>query len=122
MSKKTVKIISIIIVAIMIALVFGCCYQCQADSIISNPNSYKPSDTDPGKVYVTAVSNVLGAIQMIGIIIAAVVMAILGVKYIMASPEGKADYKKAAIPYLIGAVLLISGTTIVKVLYENFSK
>ena len=43
---------------------------------------------------------------------------IIGIKYMMSSSEGKASYKKQAIPYLIGAALTFAGCNIIQVVYD----
>lgn len=62
------------------------------------------------------VSKVLGAITNVGIVTSVLVLAVLGIKYILGSIEEKAEYKKDMLPYLIGMVLLLSISTIVKIL------
>ena len=42
--------------------------------------------------------------------------ALLGVKYMISSAEDKADYKKDLVPYFVGALLLFSICTFVKIL------
>ena len=48
----------------------------------------------------------------IGIILSVIILAILGIKYILGSVEEKAEYKNDIIPYLIGAALLFGISTI----------
>ena len=59
---------------------------------------------------------VLGVISNIGIVASVLILAVLGLKYIIGSVEEKAEYKKDMIPYLIGAILLFSITTVVKIM------
>ena len=49
-------------------------------------------------------------------VFAILMLAILGIKYMLGSIEEKAEYKKDLIPYFIGAGLLFGITTIVKIL------
>lgn len=58
-------------------------------------------------------STILGVVQVIGYSVAVIILAWLGVKYIMASPDGKAEIKKQAFAYLLGAVLLFAAGSIV---------
>lgn len=58
-------------------------------------------------------SILLGIFQVVGYIAAVVVLAWLGIKYLTAAPEGKAEIKKQAFAYLIGALLLFAAGTIV---------
>lgn len=59
---------------------------------------------------------VLGVIQAIGYAVGITVLTFIGIKYVLSTPEGKADLKKQLVPYLIGAILLLSGTTLVLII------
>ena len=63
-------------------------------------------------------NNIIGVIRAVGIIIAVVILLILGIKYMMGSAEEKADYKKSMIPYIVGAVLIFAGSTLVNIIYN----
>lgn len=59
---------------------------------------------------------ILGVIQAIGMSIAVIILVWLGIKYIMASPDGKAEIKKQAFGYILGAVLLFGASWLVPLL------
>ena len=48
-------------------------------------------------------------------------MIIIGIKYVMASADEKAEYRERMRPYFIGAVLLFGASNIVKLAYNMFS-
>lgn len=58
-------------------------------------------------------SILLGLFQAVGTVVAVVILVWLGIKYIMASPDGKAEIKKQAFGYILGAVLLFGAVWIV---------
>ena len=58
------------------------------------------------------VGQILGLLQFAAVAIALAMLLIIGIKYITASPEGKADIKGTAIAYLIGAVCIFSAVGI----------
>ncbi len=62
--------------------------------------------------------NVLGIIQAIGAVVSVIILIAIGIKYMLGSVEEKAEYKQTLIPYLIGAALVFSGTTIPQILYQ----
>ena len=66
-------------------------------------------------------SKILTVISTVGIVLSVIVLAILGIKYMMGSTEEKAEYKKTMIPYLVGAVLIFGASTIAQMVY-NFTK
>ena len=64
-------------------------------------------------------SNVaLGIIQRIGTVVSVIMVAGIGIKYMLGSVEENSHYKETIIPYLIGAVLLFSATTIPNIIYQ----
>ncbi len=63
-----------------------------------------------------AASNIIGMIiniaQVIGTGVAIVMLIVLAIQYIAASPEGKAEIKKNATIYVVGAVILFAASGI----------
>lgn len=91
------------------------------DDILDNIDGYdKPEDLNSGtsNKIEKATSKVLTAITNIGIIVSILMIAILGVKYMLGSLEEKAEYKKDMVPYLIGAVLLFGILTFIKIFMQ----
>ena len=103
MIKVNKKII--ISIALIITTLFTLINSVQA----FNPDDPKwdPNPTIQGSSeFLPAVNEVLGFIQYAGIIVSVVVLAIIGIKYLLSSVEGKAEYKKTMLPYIIGCVML----------------
>ena len=61
---------------------------------------------------------ILGAINIVGVIVSVVTLMILGIKYMFGSVEEKAEYKNTAFMYILGAILIFSVTTIPNILYK----
>lgn len=61
---------------------------------------------------------ILGIIQIIGVVISVVMLIVIGIKYMVGSIEERAEYKQTLKPYLIGAFLVFSGTTIPQLIYQ----
>lgn len=72
-------------------------------------------ETEDANKVKTMIGKILGVITNIGIVISVIVPAIIGIKYILSSPEGKAEYKKDMIPYMVGVLLLFSVCSVVKI-------
>lgn len=84
-----------------------------------DPGSFKPTLDQSGVDKISGIANpIIGAIQTIGIVVAAITIIVLGIKYMAGSIDEKAEYKKKMIPYLIGAVLVVAITQIVGVIAE----
>ena len=56
----------------------------------------------------STIKNVIGVVQVICYSAAVIMLILIGVKFITASPEGKAEIKKAAIQYVIGAIIVFA--------------
>ena len=82
-----------------------------------NPNPH----IDSGGGFLEKAGTVLGVIKFSGIIISVVALTIIGIKYLLSSVEGKAEYKKTAIIYLVGAILLFASTGLVGFIYDQFN-
>ena len=81
-----------------------------------NINNIKDNDTtvSGGTEIVNIGSYIFSGITSVGIVVSVVVIAIIGVKYMLGSVDEKAGYKKSMIPYLIGAFLLFGASAIAK--------
>lgn len=108
--KKTVKILTTIIMVVMILSVFASCVLAADPGLIPIE---EPTDTK----ITTIGGQIVGFIRVIGSIIAVGILVVLGIKYMMASAEGKADFKSSMIPYLVGAVLVFAGSWIASAIY-----
>lgn len=72
-----------------------------------------------GAKKVTAVANmVIKLIQIIGSGISLIVVTIMGIKYMVASANEKADIKKQAIPIIIGCVLLFAASNLAGIIAD----
>lgn len=120
--KKTVKTVSIMLLAIMlIAILAGTVYAAGENGIQGAlDNLKKPVYTEQSKIQGLG-QKIVGVIQIVGVVIAVVVILVIGIKYIIGSAEEKAEYKKTMIPYVVGAILIFAGSTIVNVLYNTIT-
>ena len=61
---------------------------------------------------------ILGIIQVIGVVVSVVMLIVIGIKYMVGSIEERAEYKETLKPYIIGAFLLFTGTTVPQLIYQ----
>ena len=97
--KMTIALFFVLLVVANFAL---------ANSGIKVPNIKQVSSGKADSV----VSQILGILQFTAVAIALAMLLVIGIKYITASPEGKADIKGTAIAYLIGAVCIFAAVGI----------
>lgn len=70
-----------------------------------------PEVTDVG-------GTIINWIWGISIVVAVIVLMIIGLKFIIGSTEEKAKYKESLIPLVVGILILVFATTIIKILYS----
>lgn len=111
--SKTKKIVFIFIITFLLVNIFNVV-------LAINPNSYMPSELTTGETtkLFGKVGVILGAVRNISAIVAVIVLMIIGLKYIMGSVEEKANYKATMVPYVVGCILAVAGTTIVSFIYN----
>lgn len=118
--KKKICIIIIFSVCLM-SLIFPYMESYAADTKVSDKltdmsavSEFDSAGGDNGVI--KAINSVIGLLQYAGSGIALIVITILGIKYILASPSEKADVKKSIMPILIGCVLLFGGVNLAGIL------
>ena len=106
--KKMSKIISAILIITTILSAFSMVFA----AATTEPNI--PTGTAPNGA--SDVSNIAGmviyVIQIIAFAAAVIMLIFVGIKFLTASPEGKAEVKKIAVIYVVGAILLFAATGI----------
>ena len=114
--KKMSKIISAVLIITTILSAFCMVFASSGPSI---PTSSEPTGA-------SEVSNIAGmviyVIQIIAFAAAVIMLIFVGIKFLTASPEGKAEVKKTAVIYVVGAILLFAATGIlgiVRTLADN---
>ena len=110
--KKSIKVISTLLLAIMLVTSI-------AGTVLAvDPNTVLNGLNGNGNVQTNDLTKVVTIIQVVGIVIAVIVLLVIGIKYMMGSASEKAEYKKTMIPYIVGAVLIFAGTSLVRVIYS----
>lgn len=114
--KKSIKVISTLLLTIMlVASIAGTVLAFDPNTVLNELNGNGNVQTnDLTKVG----NNIVTIIQVVGIVIAVIVLLVIGIKYMMGSASEKAEYKKTMIPYIVGAVLIFAGTSLVRVIYS----
>lgn len=114
--KKSIKVISTLLLTIMlVASIAGTVLAVDPNTVLNGLNGNGDVQTnDLTKVG----NNIVTIIQVVGIVIAVIVLLVIGIKYMMGSASEKAEYKKTMIPYIVGAVLIFAGTSLVRVIYS----
>ena len=115
--KKT-KFIALILITMIIVMLPLIVNASQVD-----PGFYEPDELQEGDVlefekFGGAVGSV---VQIVGTMVSVGTMMIIGIRYIAASADEKAEYRERMLPYFIGAVLLFGASNVVNIIFEMFN-
>ena len=117
MSKR--KIIRIISIALMVSMIAMCINNVVlATDTMDIPRGNQ--STSVATSFNDVLNKILGVVQIIGVAVAVIMLIVLAIKYISAAPGDKAEIKKHAVVYVVGAVILFAASGILQ-LIRNFA-
>ena len=124
---KLNKVMKIAVVMLLLALVTV--FVSQMVFATDGVKKFDPANADLDTMFTknkdesgasVAASKMIGMIiniaQVIGTGVAIIMLIVLAIKYIAASPEGKAEIKKNATIYIVGAVILFAASGILGII------
>ena len=86
--------------------------------ILNNPDEFIEKQGSDEEII--EIGNVIvGVVKFIGEAIAVTIIIVIGIRYVLASVEEKAEYKQSMIPYLVGAALIFGGAVITDLKYTT---
>ncbi len=115
--KKTLKILSIVLISVAMLFTFAQPVSLAAqsvDDVIKTTQGGKDMDSTVGSVAGTIINWIWG----ISIIVAIIVVMVIGIKFIIGGTQEKAEYKKSLMPVAVGVILVVFATTLVKFLFS----
>lgn len=125
--SKSVKIITTLLLVIMLVMSFssiafaggsGASTAGDIGGVIDKINDSANDKINADSGVASLGGQIVGIIQVVGIVVAVVILLVLGIKYMTGSAQEKAEYKKTMIPYIIGAILIFAASTIVNVIFN----
>ncbi len=121
MKKSLIKTILVVLVAVLlVASIVPTLYATETESTVSfgavNEKSVTKGAQDSSGA-AASVNRIIGAIltvvQVVGSGVAVIMLIVLAIKYISAAPSDKAEIKKHAVVYVVGAVVLFAASGII---------
>lgn len=88
------------------------------EDLLDNLDDFKPGKLGDEGAFKHKVGLILGVLNIVGFIVSVITIMIIGFKYMIGSVEDKASYKKVMLPWIIGAILVFTGTTIPNMLFN----
>ena len=110
------KLLSVLFVIFVITI---STYMVSAEINISEVKP--PVAGDVGEIE-TMIQALIGVLNAIGSGISVIILIAIGIKIMTSSVEERAEYKSAAIPYLIGAFILFAAPKLVQIIYDVSTK
>ncbi len=110
MNKK--RIVKIISIALMVAMIAMCLNNVALAATTDIPRVNEDHTSTTSTAFARVLNVILGVTQVIGVSIAVIMLIVLAIKYISAAPAEKADIKKSAVLYIVGAVVLFGASGI----------
>ena len=111
--KKSMKIVSVLMIAMMMCMV--------ATPVLAVTATVTPQQPTDTAGILKLAGKILGFLQWIALIGGVLIIAVLGIKYMMGSLEEKAEYKKSMIPLIVGIIVVMGATTIANLLVKTFT-
>lgn len=106
--ETAVKILAAMLTILMLitcmqSTVFATDYM-DPSSIVAN------DDTGAAKKFQGVAGSILSVVQVIAVSVAVIMLIVLAIKYISSAPNDKAEIKKNAVVYVVGAVILFGAS------------
>ena len=115
------KVVSIILALVMVLSMSSVALAAKGSGSSDDPLVFTINTAAANTAFGTTTNTVLGIIQFIGYAIGTGMLIYIAIKYMMASANEKAELKKGAINWVIGAILLFAGSTLLGAIGNMFS-
>ena len=122
MQEIVLKIVSITIIFVLILSIFPInSFSGWADDAKTFLSKADQTATVDENKLASASNEVYGMLSSVGMVASVIVGIILGIKYMMASVEEKANVKESLTPYFIGCIVVFGAFGIWKLVINTFS-
>lgn len=116
---KLFKIIVAVLIAITLFLTFTQ-HSFALNYDISNKFQEKRDKSEATNKVTTLLGKTLNVIQVFATGFAIIMLVVLGIRWISASPSGKAEIKKESTYYILGAIFIFAAVSLLQII-KNFT-
>lgn len=121
MNQKLVKVLSILFIIIQITLITNMVFATSGSSLVKSFNGTTNISTNDGESLLKkAIGPVLSIVRIVAIGVSVIMITYLGIQYMSAAPQEKADIKNKLITFTIGAIVVIGAVTLLDIV-KNFA-
>ena len=118
MKKNILKISALIIAFLLVASLTMSTVYGLGLSEAKNAHQYDDATDDSGAAGLMQswMGSALVIVQVVGVGVAVIMLVVLAIKYISAAPSDKAEIKKHAVVYVVGAIVLFAASGILGII------
>lgn len=128
MNRKLVKVLSIIFIIIQIVLITNMVFAGEPPAPKSGSELAKSFDGQPSgldtssgvNIITKSIGPVLSIVRIVAVGISVIMITFLGIQYMSAAPQEKADIKNKLITFTIGAIIVVGAVTLLGII-KNFA-
>ena len=126
MKKSMRKLIISILLVLLIVVFFNRValagdYSAQMGQLITDSdNAFGATEGEAEQTVRSVVVTIIGVAKIVGVCIAVVMLLAIAMKYMSAAPGKKAEIKKSAVVYVVGAIVLFAVTGLLTII-EKFA-
>lgn len=117
---RNYKRVLIVFISIMLIFFTVQCIVSQATDIYSSITNMATTEAAGGQSAVTSAQNIAGSVISVAKVVCAgvaiIMLSVIAMKYMLAAPSEKADIKKHAVVYVVGAVVMFAATGILTII------
>lgn len=119
--KKVMKIVvALLVAALLVMMVSPAVFASDTRDDIDLTQFNHKDNSGASNSAQNIIGSIISIAQVIGAGVAIIMLIVLAIQYIAASPEGKAEIKKNSTIYIVGAIILFAATAILGII-KNFA-
>lgn len=123
MTKNVIKVLAVVMIALMLVASLvtfsNATYEFGSINTDTITNGAK-DETGAASSINNIIGSVITIVQVVGVGVAIIMLIVLAIKYISAAPGDKADIKKHAVVYVVGAIVLFAASGLLGII-KNFA-
>lgn len=124
MTKNVIKVLTVVMIALMLVASLATLSNAEDFSFGDINTETITKDAKDSTGAASSINNIIGSVitivQVIGVGVAIIMLIVLAIKYISAAPGDKADIKKHAVVYVVGAIVLFAASGLLGII-KNFA-
>jgi len=125
MKTKMLKILATILMVMFVVCsmsTFAFAGDINPSNVANDIKASMPSDGKAVEGLKSIAGQILGLVQIASAVMAVVLVAMFGFKFILGSANEKADYQKSFIPLIVGVIVVFAASSIARLIFGLISE